>query len=193
MAGALHNWGEILLTQNLRSDQPMDAVSRWMLITRASVIPMTLISGLIGGLLAVGVSGANWLYWAITMLGLLAAHAANNMINDYFDLEGGVPDFQPGQFVTLGLPDPDPERDGKMVWRAYSIASAPSEASPSPSRAPRRSVANPPRRDPPPPRRADADEAGATRGDAARIAVTRAPRWMDEPSDAYTIFNIQIA
>ena len=68
------------------------------------------------------------------------------------------------------------------------IASAPSEASPSPSRAPRRSVANPPRRDPPPPRRADADEAGATRGDAARIAGTRAPRWMDEPSDAYTIF-----
>ena len=64
------------------------------------------------------------------------------------------------------------------------IASAPSEASPSPSRAPRRSVANPPRRDPPPPRRADADEAGATRGDAARIAGTRAPRWMDEPSDA---------
>lgn len=43
------------------------------------------------------------------------------------ELEGGVPDFQPGQFVTLGLPDPDPEREGKMVWRAYSIASAPSE------------------------------------------------------------------
>ena len=43
------------------------------------------------------------------------------------ELEGGVPDFEPGQFVTLGLPDPEPEREGKMVWRAYSIASAPSE------------------------------------------------------------------
>jgi ferredoxin--NADP+ reductase len=41
------------------------------------------------------------------------------------ELEGGIPDFEPGQFVTLGFPDP--EREGKMVWRAYSIASAPSE------------------------------------------------------------------
>ena len=44
-----------------------------------------------------------------------------------FELEGGVPDFQPGQFVTLGLPDHDPDAEGKMLWRAYSIASAPSE------------------------------------------------------------------
>jgi ferredoxin/flavodoxin---NADP+ reductase len=44
-----------------------------------------------------------------------------------FELEGGVPDFKPGQFVTLGLPDPEPKGEGKMVWRAYSIASAPSE------------------------------------------------------------------
>lgn len=44
-----------------------------------------------------------------------------------FELEGGVPDFEPGQFITLGIPDADPERAGKTVWRAYSIASAPSE------------------------------------------------------------------
>jgi 1,4-dihydroxy-2-naphthoate octaprenyltransferase len=90
MAGVIQNWGEILLTQNLSADRAMDGVSRWMLITRASVIPMTLISGLIGGLMAAGAPDANWLYWSITMFGLLAAHAANNMINDYFDLEGGV-------------------------------------------------------------------------------------------------------
>ena len=42
-----------------------------------------------------------------------------------FELEGGVPDFEPGQFVTFGLPDIDPKREGKMVWRAYSIASPP--------------------------------------------------------------------
>ena len=41
-----------------------------------------------------------------------------------FDLDGGVPDFLPGQFVTLGLPDD--EKPGKLLWRAYSIASAPS-------------------------------------------------------------------
>jgi 1,4-dihydroxy-2-naphthoate polyprenyltransferase len=90
MASALQSWGEILRTQNLSSDKPMDEVSRWLLITRASVFPMTIISGLIGGLLAAGNPNANWLYFALAIVGLVAAHAANNMINDYFDLEGGV-------------------------------------------------------------------------------------------------------
>jgi 1,4-dihydroxy-2-naphthoate octaprenyltransferase len=90
MASSIHNWGEILRTQNLSSDQSMDTVSRWLLITRASVFPMTIISALIGGLLAAGAPSANWLYFALALIGLVAAHAANNMINDYFDLEGGV-------------------------------------------------------------------------------------------------------
>ena len=37
--------------------------------------------------------------------------------------EGPVPDFQAGQFLTLGLPNP--ENEGKIVRRAYSIASHP--------------------------------------------------------------------
>lgn len=90
MASTIQNWGEILRTQNLSSDKTMDTVSRWLLITRASVFPMTIISGLIGGLLAAGAPTANWLYFALAFVGLVSAHAANNMINDYFDLEGGV-------------------------------------------------------------------------------------------------------
>jgi ferredoxin--NADP+ reductase len=42
-----------------------------------------------------------------------------------FELENGVPDFVAGQFVTLGLPIPQDE--GKVLWRAYSIASPPSQ------------------------------------------------------------------
>lgn len=90
MAGALENWGEILRTQNLSSDKPMDLVSRWLLITRASVFPMTITSAAIGGLLAVGADDANWVYFTLALIGLVVAHAANNMINDYFDLEQGV-------------------------------------------------------------------------------------------------------
>jgi 1,4-dihydroxy-2-naphthoate octaprenyltransferase len=86
----MQNWGEILRTQNLSPDKPMDLVSRWLLITRASVFPMTLTSGAIGGLLAIGAPHNHWLYFSAALLGLLLAHAANNMINDYFDLEGGV-------------------------------------------------------------------------------------------------------
>lgn len=42
-----------------------------------------------------------------------------------FELDGGVPPFEPGQFLTLGLPrEPGAPR---RVWRAYSIASPPEE------------------------------------------------------------------
>jgi 1,4-dihydroxy-2-naphthoate octaprenyltransferase len=93
MASVLGNWSEVLRTQNLSSERQMDAVSRWLLITRASVFPMTLTSAAIGGLLAVAgptTVAANGLHFALAFVGLLVAHAANNMINDYFDLEGGV-------------------------------------------------------------------------------------------------------
>jgi len=68
----------------------MDTISRWLLITRASVFPMTLISAIIGGLLAAQVPNPNWLYFGAALIGLILAHAANNMINDYYDLEMGV-------------------------------------------------------------------------------------------------------
>ena len=87
MASAIQSWGEILRTQNLSSDKPMDEVSRWLLITRASVFPMTIISGLIGGLLAAGHPGTSWLFLALALLGLVAAHAANNMIYPPYPLE----------------------------------------------------------------------------------------------------------
>jgi 1,4-dihydroxy-2-naphthoate octaprenyltransferase len=90
MASALQNWAEILRTQNLAADRVMDEVSRWLLITRASVFPMTILSAVIGGLFAVHGSDAHWGYFALCVVGLVSAHAANNMINDYFDLEGGV-------------------------------------------------------------------------------------------------------
>ncbi len=89
-SSVLSSWAEVLRTQNLSSDRPMDLVSRWLLITRASVFPMTLTSAVIGGLLALGAPEANGFFFALALVGLLLAHAANNMINDYFDLEGGV-------------------------------------------------------------------------------------------------------
>jgi 1,4-dihydroxy-2-naphthoate octaprenyltransferase len=51
---------------------------------------MTLTSALIGGLLAAAHGPVAWGGLAACTLGLLVAHAANNMINDYFDLAGGV-------------------------------------------------------------------------------------------------------
>jgi 1,4-dihydroxy-2-naphthoate octaprenyltransferase len=93
MPTILQNWGEVLRTQNLSGDRTPDLVSRWLLIVRASVFPMTLTSGAIGGLLVVAgptPATANWLFFAEALVGLVIAHAANNMINDYFDLASGL-------------------------------------------------------------------------------------------------------
>lgn len=87
----LSNWREVLNTANLSPDKPMDLISRWLIITRAAVFSMTLTSGLIGGLLAAALTESpNWLHFALALIGLLLAHAANNMVNDYFDMEQGV-------------------------------------------------------------------------------------------------------
>jgi 1,4-dihydroxy-2-naphthoate octaprenyltransferase len=69
----------------------MDAVSRWLLITRACVFSMTITSALIGGLLAAATAAdPHWGWFALALVGLVLAHATNNMINDYFDTTGGV-------------------------------------------------------------------------------------------------------
>jgi 1,4-dihydroxy-2-naphthoate octaprenyltransferase len=89
-------WKEILETANPPAERPLDAVGRWLVITRAAVFPMTIWSGLIGGLLAAeaartaGGAPVDWALLALAVVGLVLAHAANNMINDYFDTTGGV-------------------------------------------------------------------------------------------------------
>lgn len=90
MVSSLQSWGEILRTQNLSSERRLDTVSRWLLVTRASAFPLTVTSGAIGGLLAASAPDPNWLYFAVALLGLVLAHAASNMLNDFFDLESGL-------------------------------------------------------------------------------------------------------
>jgi 1,4-dihydroxy-2-naphthoate octaprenyltransferase len=95
--GRLATWRYVLNTANLPEGMTHpDSVSKWLVITRAAVFSMTATSGLIGALLAVGAArltgdvSVNWLLLVLAVVGLVVAHAGNNMINDYFDLEGGV-------------------------------------------------------------------------------------------------------
>jgi 1,4-dihydroxy-2-naphthoate octaprenyltransferase len=89
-------WKEILETANPPRTRQLDAVGKWLVITRAAVFPMTIWSGLIGGLLAVeaartaGGTAVDWGLLAVAVVGLVLAHAANNMINDYFDTASGI-------------------------------------------------------------------------------------------------------
>ncbi len=92
----LRTWGYVLRAANLPQGMTApDSISKWLVITRAAVFSMTATSGIIGGLLAIGAArtgGAevNYGLLLLAVVGLVVAHAANNMINDYFDLEGGV-------------------------------------------------------------------------------------------------------
>ena len=92
-AERVDTWRKILAQGNVPEGRTIDGVSRWLLITRAAVFSMTITSALIGGLLA-GASAADphWGYFTLALVGLVLAHAANNMINDYFDTTGGVDD-----------------------------------------------------------------------------------------------------
>jgi 1,4-dihydroxy-2-naphthoate polyprenyltransferase len=105
MSDRLRVWKTAYNTANLPvgMTSPPDAVSKWIVITRAAVFSMTVTSGLIGGLLAIGaerlaqIGGptggpfpVNYGLLVLAVFGLVVAHAANNMINDYFDLEGGI-------------------------------------------------------------------------------------------------------
>lgn len=92
----LRTWLEVIRTCNLPDGKPMDLVSRWLILTRACVFSMTLTSALIGGLLAAVTASRDpavtfdWLSFLLAVIGVVLAHAANNMINDYYDLESGV-------------------------------------------------------------------------------------------------------
>lgn len=62
-----------------------DPVTRWLVLTRACVQPMTLTAAAIAGLLAVRAPGFSpWLF-LLAGLGIVLAHAANNLVNDIFD------------------------------------------------------------------------------------------------------------
>src|SRR5437870_2363360 len=83
-------WREVLRTSNPPTGGDLDPVSRWLVLTRAAVLPMTLTAGLVAGLLAVNERGFDWGWFALAYLGIVLAHVGNNLSNDLFDVEVGA-------------------------------------------------------------------------------------------------------
>lgn len=75
-----------------REGEQPDSVTRWLNASRAAVVIMSLISGLLGGLLVlVGAPGQFSLgLTLLTALGLVLAHAGSNLVNDYWDARHGI-------------------------------------------------------------------------------------------------------
>jgi 1,4-dihydroxy-2-naphthoate polyprenyltransferase len=88
--GLFHNWRYVLATTNPPKGH-LDPVSKWLYLTRAGVLPMTLVSGAVAGLLAVYRSDdVAWGWFALALAGIVGAHMANNLMNDLFDLGVGT-------------------------------------------------------------------------------------------------------
>lgn len=68
----------------------LDVISKWLISTRAAVFIMTFLSACIAGILAFQHGSFNFLYWLLLSIGLIFAHATNNLINDYVDFSKGV-------------------------------------------------------------------------------------------------------
>jgi 1,4-dihydroxy-2-naphthoate octaprenyltransferase len=68
----------------------LDIISRWLIATRSAVLVMTFISAAIAGLLAARDGGFDLLLWLLVTVGLLFAHATNNLVNDFTDHIKGV-------------------------------------------------------------------------------------------------------
>jgi 1,4-dihydroxy-2-naphthoate octaprenyltransferase len=88
--------------------QSLDVISRWLIATRSVVFVMTVNSVIIGGLLYLlyaGFSPAFLLPFALALVGLVTAHAASNLFNDYWDAKHGI-DTSQDYFRPAYMPHP---------------------------------------------------------------------------------------
>jgi len=70
--------------------EKLDLISKWLISTRAAVLIMTFISAAIAGILAYQHGQFNFWLWLLVTIGLIFAHATNNLLNDYTDYVRGV-------------------------------------------------------------------------------------------------------
>lgn len=68
----------------------LDPISRWLIASRSAVFIMTVFSVFVGAVLAVNDKQFGWIPFGLCLLGLVLAHATNNLLNDYTDSSRGV-------------------------------------------------------------------------------------------------------
>lgn len=83
-------WRYAFRTTNPPEAGVRDGVTRWLVVTRAGVLPMTFTSGLVAALLAAAwASRVDWLNITLAVIGIVVAHLANNLMNDLADTQVG--------------------------------------------------------------------------------------------------------
>lgn len=97
--------------------QQLDAISKWLIATRSVVFVMTFLSSAIGGLLAYKGGKFQFLPWLLCTLGLVLAHATNNLLNDFIDHFQGV---DKGNYFRVQY-GPQPLENGLMNWKTHFL------------------------------------------------------------------------
>ncbi len=104
----VQRWSTAINTCNCPDVHHADTFTRWLVISRACVFSMTFTSGLIGVLLAAAqgafVENTAFKLWLafLSVIGIVFAHATNNLINDWTDVRRGVDteDYPRSQYST---------------------------------------------------------------------------------------------
>jgi 1,4-dihydroxy-2-naphthoate octaprenyltransferase len=100
LAERLAAWRYAFRTTNPRQRGVVDGVTRWLVVTRAGVLPMTMTSGVIAVLLAAAWDArVDWLNSTLAVVGIVVAHVANNLMKR-----------RAGGLLILGL----------LVWAIWS-------------------------------------------------------------------------
>lgn len=86
-------WGKALRVIpriNKQEWDELDIISKWLISTRSAVLVMTFLSSAFAGIFAFRAGEFDLVKWLLVTLGLLLAHATNNLLNDYTDFTRGV-------------------------------------------------------------------------------------------------------
>lgn len=108
-------WAQALYTIPRVDLAQVDPITRWLILSRASVVVMTATSAVIGGLLALRDDVFDAPLLVLTALGLVLAHAGSNLVNDFWDFHHGA-DTEDSPRVNYG---PHPLRDEAAQWRSF--------------------------------------------------------------------------
>ncbi len=83
-------WLRALYTIPRVDPAEVDPLARWLILGRVSVAVMSLLSALIGGLLALYDDEFSIGLLVLLALGLMLAHTGSNLVNDFWDYRNGI-------------------------------------------------------------------------------------------------------
>ncbi|MGH3567939.1 MAG: prenyltransferase [Pseudonocardia sp.] len=114
----VRSWAYALRTTNPPPGGRVDTVTRWIVVSRAAVLPMTLVSGLVAALLAIGEPGLDLRWLVLAIVGITLAHVANNLMNDLYDTQTG----SDSATYPRALYAPHPVLSGLVTTRTLLVA-----------------------------------------------------------------------